>query len=201
LWDPKRVNSVPYGDVSKWLQGAGFVLVARLRLPYALQVQQAFAADLTRVGLPMAPPIQRSARARLYCPCGDGKCVLLAEREPGAHLFATRDGHRFVVTFEFVIDIKSRLSEAIENWEKREAFLREKGGGKSAEAAHTAADTLRHLRTQHDVALRIRVPFVPPAAGESAPLDDLPITIQFGGEVAGTYERNSRCWFICWRSN
>jgi hypothetical protein len=188
LWDPKRLNSVPYGDVSTWLQGRGFVLVARLRLPFALQVQQAFAADLTRVGLPIAPPIQRIARARLYCAGLDGKCVLLIEREQGAHMFATPNGHRFVVDDEFVVDIKSRLSAAIDSLEKREAFLREKNAAeKSVEAAHAAADTLRSLTTLHDVALRIRLPFVPPVVGQSSPLGNLPIVVQFGGEVAGTY--------------
>jgi len=187
LWDPKRLHSVSYGEVSKWLQDRGCVLVARLRLPFALQVQQAFAADLTRVGLPTAPPIQRSARTRLYCAGEDGKCVLLAEREQGAHLFATRGGHRFVVDDEFVVDIKSRLLDAIDGLEKREIFLREKNAEKAVQTAHAAADALRHLTTRHDVALRIRLPFIPPPIGQTAQLADLPIAVQFGGEVAGTY--------------
>jgi len=187
LWDPKRLNSISYGEVSNWLRGSGLVLVARLRLPFALQVQQAFAADLTRVGLPIAPPIQRTARARLYCAGADGKCVLLVDREQGAHLFATPDGHRFVVADEFVVDIKSHLGAAIDGLEKREVFLREKNAEKSVEAAHAAAETLRNLTTRHDVALRIRLPFVPPVVGQSSPLGDLPITVQLGGEVVGTY--------------
>ena len=187
LWDPKRLISVAYGEISKWLEEKTLVLKARLRLPFALQVQQAFAADLTRVGLPMAPPIQRAARGRLFCPGEDGKCVLLAERQQGAHLFATKNVFRFVVADEFVVDIKSRLNEAIENWGKREEFLREKNAEKPLETARAAVEALKHLTTQHDVALRIRRPFDLPEVAQSAPLGDLPIAVQFGGSVAGTY--------------
>jgi hypothetical protein len=187
LWDPKRLSSVSYGEISKWLQDRQLVLVARLHLPFALQVQQALAADLTRVGLPMAPPIQRTARTRLYCAGPDGKCLLLVERNHGAHLFATRDGQRCVIDDEFVVDIKSKLGEAIDNGKQYEIFLRDKHAEKSLDAAHAGVQALEDLKARHDVALRIRVPFVPPAIGEAAQLGNLPITVQLGGDISRTY--------------
>ncbi|MEK7995819.1 MAG: hypothetical protein AAB403_18635 [Planctomycetota bacterium] len=188
VWDPKRLQSVQYGDISKWLGDSELKLVARLRLPFALQVQQAFAADLTRVGLPTAPPIQRSARARLYCVGEDGKSVLLTERENGAHLFATGSGLRFVVADELVVDIKSRLAEAVVHVEKRETALKAiPGADKSVKSVQAAVEALKGLIGRHDVALRIRMPFSPPAIGEVSQLSDLPIAVQLGGEVGGTY--------------
>lgn len=188
VWDPKRLLSVQYGEISKWLETHALQLVARLRLPFALQIQQAFAADLTRVGLPTAPPIQRGARARLYCQDENGKSVLVVERESGAHLFATRDGLRFVVADEFVVDIKAHLSEVIKHLEKRVTFLKGKGATeKSLHGVQAAAEALEGLVKRHDVALRIRLPFVPPVVGERSRLDDLPISVQLGGEVTGAY--------------
>ena len=84
VWEPKRVMSVPYGDISNWLRNRSYQLVARLRLPAALQLQQAFSADLTRVGLPTAPPIQRAAiAAKLYCAGENGKVVLFGKSYAG----------------------------------------------------------------------------------------------------------------------
>lgn len=60
LWDVKKVVSIQYRHIGTWLaQGTGKCLdrVARLRLPYALELQRAFTADLMRVGMPVAPPI------------------------------------------------------------------------------------------------------------------------------------------------
>ena len=142
VWEPKRVTSVPYGDVSNWLRVRSYQLVARLRLPAALQVQQAFAADLTRVGLPTAPPIQRAATAELYCAGEDGKVVRLARHTDGAYLFATRDGARCVVADEFAVKVKASLGGAVGHLSKHAVFLegrrarRENGGEDSGQGGH-----------------------------------------------------------------
>ena len=48
-------------------------------------------------------------------------------------------------------------------------------------------DTVRGLVSGHDVGVRLRVPFVPPAVGGVGALPELPIAVQFGGTVNGTY--------------
>ena len=191
LWDPKRLHSVVYGEVSEWLKRASYKLVARLRLPAALQVQQAFAADLTRVGLPTAPPIQRTATARLYCTGADGKGVLLTERLHGGYLFATRDGTKCVLADEFVIEVKARLAEAIGYLDKRETFLQGKGAEeKTLKQTRMDLEAVKRLTTLHDVALRLRVPFVPLDIGHIITLPDLRMAVQLGGTVSGTYRCN-----------
>jgi len=57
LWDLKRVASVEVGEFRDWLGKGGRRRTCRLRLPYALGVQRALASDLTRVGVPVAPPV------------------------------------------------------------------------------------------------------------------------------------------------
>ena len=41
------------GKIAACLRGFEYKRKARLRLPYALQIQQSFASDLTRVGVPV----------------------------------------------------------------------------------------------------------------------------------------------------
>lgn len=70
LWNNKEARSVPYGEFRQWHDGAGSSIArhertARLRLPFALEVQRAFAADLTRVGMPVAPPICQAVDVRV----------------------------------------------------------------------------------------------------------------------------------------
>lgn len=53
IWHDDRVVSIPYKDLFAGLSQSGHERRYRLRLPYALLVQQAFASRLTRVGLPV----------------------------------------------------------------------------------------------------------------------------------------------------
>jgi len=188
VWEPKRVCSVSYGEVGNWLSSRSYELAGRLRLPAALQVQQAFAADLTRVGLPTAPPIQRVATAELYCSGEDGKAVRLATHVDGAYVFATRDGARCVVADEFAIKVDGQLGAAVEHLTKRLAFL-EKMGAKKGTLKQIQAwvDAIGGLVGRHDVGVHLRVPFVPRAMGEAGTVPELPISVQVGGAVRGCY--------------
>ncbi len=75
LWNAKEVKSIPYGAFHQWCNGEGiyaddrvarYERMARLRLPYALEVQRAFTADLTRIGMPVAPPIYQPISIDLF---------------------------------------------------------------------------------------------------------------------------------------
>ena len=63
-WDPKTVQAVPLSDFSKSM-GEEYYRVARLRMPYALEVQRAFASNLTRVGMPVMPPIYQNVAVKV----------------------------------------------------------------------------------------------------------------------------------------
>lgn len=64
-WDTKRITAVPYGEFAAWKETSGRERVGRLRMPFALELQRAFAADLTRVGMPVMPPIFQPIMARV----------------------------------------------------------------------------------------------------------------------------------------
>lgn len=58
-WEIKEVLTVNYGGFKEWLAGNELVRSHRLKLPFALQIQQEFSASITRVGTPVAPPIMQ----------------------------------------------------------------------------------------------------------------------------------------------
>jgi hypothetical protein len=67
IWDTKSVTSCKYSDFFGWIsKDLGYKRDFRLRLPYALEIQRAFAADFLRVGLPVIPPIDVPVKATIY---------------------------------------------------------------------------------------------------------------------------------------
>ena len=66
-WDTKNVRTISLSQFRKWTKSKGYERVARLRLPFALEIQRTFASDLTRVGSPVTPPIYQPIEA-LFAP-------------------------------------------------------------------------------------------------------------------------------------
>src|SRR5581483_1070678 len=91
---------------------------ARLRLPFALEVQRAFAADLTRVGMPVAPPIYQAVDIRLLRATNRQFDQLepLGESE-AAFLVLSRDehdGHKIVQKCVLTLPLVRRLKQMLE---------------------------------------------------------------------------------------
>jgi hypothetical protein len=66
LWFPKRVRTFALGTVADELAKEGWVRVARLRMPFSLELQHTFTSQFSRVGTPVTPPFYRSVTARVY---------------------------------------------------------------------------------------------------------------------------------------
>lgn len=66
-WNVKTVHSCPFGELRRFMTIDGYRRIAQLRQPFALEVQRAFASDLTRIGMPPPPPIYQEISAQLLC--------------------------------------------------------------------------------------------------------------------------------------
>jgi hypothetical protein len=66
LWDPELVKPISRADFTDWCQSKGFKRIARLREVQAAAIQQAWAATMARIGLPVAPPSFSSADYEIY---------------------------------------------------------------------------------------------------------------------------------------
>lgn len=126
VWNTKEVKTVPYGEFWSWHDGVGahagasrrHERRARLRLPFALEVQRAFAADLTRVGMPVAPPIYQAVDIRLLRATNRQFDQLepLGESE-AAFLVLSRDehdGHKIVQKCVLTLPLVRRLKQMLE---------------------------------------------------------------------------------------
>jgi hypothetical protein len=99
VWAPKRLRTVPHGRVHEEITSTGFVRVARLRLPFALEIQHDIASGMSRPGMPIAPPRYRPLRATIYRRAVDGTVESVSVPD-GAEAFCveSRDAKGVIVT-------------------------------------------------------------------------------------------------------
>lgn len=94
LWLPKHLRAIPYRAVENWLSEHKFGRVARLRMPFSLEIQQYFANQLTRVGVPVPPPFYRPLQVAVYQRGSGGSYerLIIAESERDAFIVSARSG-------------------------------------------------------------------------------------------------------------
>jgi len=130
VWDHKRVISKEYGEVWQWLKDGEYERIARLKLPYALEVQRFFATNLTRIGMPVKPPFYESADVEVYCEGSDGTCMMLGDTiKGGAFVAHCKSGEekylqQFSISGDCILEVKKRLEKAIEALEEQGEFIK-----------------------------------------------------------------------------
>jgi hypothetical protein len=115
-WSRDRVTTVPFRSIEDWLRGNMFERRARLSLPYALQIQQAFAAATMRMGMPARPPVYRRVPVAIYGVGVDGGYKQYGHVTDGAVMISRRqenkpDEDTFVFTLNCVLKIISTFDE------------------------------------------------------------------------------------------
>ena len=116
VWNLKSAETVVYREFGSWLSQRGFQREARLRLPFALEVQRAFAADFTRIGARIAPPIYQPLEMELVWAnrqLNEYEHVDRFENGKGAFLMLTKRGQQCVLTTELLTGLRSLLSKEL----------------------------------------------------------------------------------------
>lgn len=120
VWDHKNFLSIHHGDVKDWADKEGYSRSARLRLPFALQIQQKFATHLTRVGQPVPPPHYELVDVESYYEGEDGNYQAL--REPirnGAFIIHLRNKDNLVFTVECVEALLEEVDKVVERHQRK----------------------------------------------------------------------------------
>ena len=184
IWDTRRVSAVEYGKIREWQKAKGYKRIARLRLPYALEVQSAFAGDLTRVGTPVAPPFFQPVTVYMYCAGVDAKSEELGKSAPSScFCFMTTRGHYCLLGIDFVCQIDQAIDDAISRLSKRIEDLKgkeDKSDSKMAqriEKAGVRASRLVEFKKTIGGLLYLRSPFALPGLGGSCKLKLAPIIV------------------------
>jgi hypothetical protein len=124
IWDHEHVHSETYESVWNYLKNEGYSRKARLRLAYALQIQQNFAANFARIGMPVSPPIFESADLEVYCHKENNKLGLIGESfSEGVVLIHKIDKSDYIFTYPCTCKLIDIFDEIETIWEKKKSSL------------------------------------------------------------------------------
>ena len=121
-WNLKSAETVVYHAFGSWINERGLQRVARLRLPSALEVQRAFAADFTRIGSRVPPPIYEPISVELFQANEqqtDYDSIDNLQGGTGGFLMLTKDGQQCALTIQTVELLKGIVSGALVNMRTR----------------------------------------------------------------------------------
>jgi hypothetical protein len=113
IWQHTRAIALPYYKVLPTHQPKGYDRRWRLKLPYALEVQQHFASQLTRVGVPTPTPVFRERPVEIYGKNADGTCRHLGTIRDGIIVFHHRQREQFVLTVDCLHSVLDHIDKYI----------------------------------------------------------------------------------------
>ena len=116
-WGKKHVISKRYKIVWDWLSENQYSRISRLRHTYALEVQRAFASNLTRIGMPVMPPLYQGADVEVFCKGEIDKSIpLLDPIQSGASIVSCKVGgeDKYEDLFFLSIDCRYKLIQALD---------------------------------------------------------------------------------------
>lgn len=174
-WDHKHVFTRKLSEIQAYFDQSEYHRRWRLRMPYALEVQQAFVAHVSRVGLPVPPAFVQQVDVEIYAPLGEGGLgELLGAKISGGLAVAEHKGQgTCVMTPDCVIGMIQRLDMIADRILDQAAALPpgSKNRADKVTKAQRRAQTIRELkaRTESWAAL-VEEPFPLPKVGEKFPL-------------------------------
>ncbi len=113
IWETKKVRSIKYGNFYYWKMINNFTRWSRMKLPFAIEIQQAFANNMTRIGMPVPPPISESIKIEVFF-CEEGKEGMPITKidkfnEDYAFRIVTKSDIMYYFTVEFMILLKKEV--------------------------------------------------------------------------------------------
>jgi hypothetical protein len=168
LWSPKEVEISAWGKVGEWQTKNKSKRVARLHTPFALEIQRLFAADLTRIGMPVPPPLYAPQMVKLTCIDEYGAEIeLTSEKSRTALSVGGERGVKLILGEGFMNDVPAMFAKARATLSAGLAAHQARGEEGLAGAAEVA-EAIKKLDAARDSATMIgnlRGPFKMPEPG------------------------------------
>jgi hypothetical protein len=183
IWHPKRVISIAHGNMQAWMRENDLKREARLRLPFALEIQQAFAADMTRIGMPVGPPVIESATVQVGCEDKDKQIRVLAKWERAAFMFHGRED-LFVLSRGFIVELGAAIDKAVEVLQEAKQVHVGKGG--NPHKYEVRISQIETLKGSFGDLLEFCGPFKLPNSGGTQ-LKNLPVEVFRNRSMEGKY--------------
>jgi hypothetical protein len=115
IWDIKSTITKAMRDFNEWKSMQACERRFRLRLPFALEIQQAFVAAISRVGLPVPPPITQPLKLEvryLDVQTKKYKELIHSDTDYCSQMITREEGSveiRYIVTAKLMIDFKRAI--------------------------------------------------------------------------------------------
>lgn len=183
-WDPKGVVSFPLGDLRSWLDEKGLERKYRLRMPFALKLQLAYASDLTRVGMPVPPPIPQPMQAQLFWKGRTGEFAELSEAVDGeVFKLVAGEGSHCIITDRLIEKLGPAVEQAVQELEADVAQVEPRG----LAAAKARIEGIKARVSDVKQLLEIRNVHSLPEVGKSRSIVRGFLCISHGGSTRGQY--------------
>ena len=199
-WDVKHVEAVPYRDIDQWVRKTGAVLAKRLRAEHALYLQREFASEMTRVGLPVSPPIPQKTQGALYVRSSDGGCERLRylNKPVGFVRIDRRDSSdraEWTCTIKVAAELLNSLDQSIARVEKNRAAAEALGGEAAKNVASLRKDVnvLKGARASLPNVLARAQRFYLDPTGNASHLKGTPLAVAASYAVGGAFPPNKGC--------
>ena len=117
-WRLKQAITVPIGEFRAWAEDGETTRdrVKRIKFLFAAEIQSAYASDLTRVGVPVSPPVFKTYQATAYVKAPNRKPEpLLGPVSNGGHLFTSPRISKCLLSDELIQRLREALPEAIKS--------------------------------------------------------------------------------------
>lgn len=198
LWDTKSVISQTYGKIRSWLKYTKYKRVSCLRLPFALEVQHAFASDLTRVGMPVSPPIYKPIKICLFSQDSDNKFIYIKlDQEETAFMVLHKDGDNCILPVDLVCEIREKIISKLQ--EKLAVFTAEidaiPAGDKQIvnmrKQQSSQQGIIEKLKIDHASWKSLITPFVV-IDGKDLPFGKLPLIVTNTNKIHDNYSSRSQ---------
>lgn len=125
VWDTKATLSKPIKDLVEWKKMQAVERLFKLRLPFAIELQQALVSTLSRVGLPVPPPLTQPLKievAQWSESDKNYKIILESDGDYCSRIVTKLEEKvkiRYMFTGRFILDLKRRLIEIHESTKGR----------------------------------------------------------------------------------
>ncbi len=184
IWNTKEIARTEWGTIDAWKKSVSAERIARLNTPFALEIQRAFATDLTRVGMPTPPPFYNPVKVRLTVADAMGKDIELTNNSRcDGYLTSDDRNTRLVLGEGFMNALPEMLQKAEATLNAKVAILNEKRDKKEVDPgtvknAEEARDKVKAARQDAEVLSSIKGPFdVPDASRAESLLQELMVII------------------------
>ncbi|MDE0369272.1 MAG: hypothetical protein OXI84_03935 [bacterium] len=187
VWDRKKIVTVPIYEFLDWSASEGYSRPARIRLPYAVKIQQEFVSRLSRVGIPVVPPIQYSVPVEVFEGLDDTCKPLGRPMDLRVTVIRTGSGnYSFVVAPSGIKDLLDTLKKLIDKYTEVAASA---GGRRYAQLTSKIGRLQRCLAEPERFALMLEERKELPKSGKAKELIGSTIGLHRGG-VLGDRCRN-----------